>query len=121
VPLTANNKVAYLIIDGFIANTNRQLYIEVESIAGNGEYKRLVKGFNVNFSSTNIIGSQKDSRYIEVTGSGNDNRYGIGEVEKHSDTALKIPLIWISSIALSINKISVKAYTGSVSNLTFSI
>lgn len=117
--LSTNNKVAYLIIDGFTADTNRQLYIEVESVSGNGEYKRLVKGFNVNFTNTNTLTSVNSS-YLEVTGNETHVRYGIGDIEKHSDTALKIPLIWLTSSAQSINKISVKAHTGSVSGLTFS-
>ena len=120
-PLNASNKVAYLIIEGFTANTHRQLYIEVESVAGNGEHKKIIKGFIVNFKNDNTLSSQIDSRYIEVVGLGGGARYGIGEVEKHSDTALKIPLIWISSTAVSQNKITVQAVTGGVLNLTFSI
>lgn len=120
-PLSNTNKVAYLIIEGFVESTTRQLYIEVESVAGNGEYKRLVKGFNVNFTNSNTLGTTVESRYLEIVGYDAINRYSIGEVEKHSNTALKIPLIWSSSNAQSTNRVSVKAMVGDVSNLTFRV
>lgn len=118
--LNTSNKVAYLIVEGFLENTNRQLVIEVESIAGNGQYKKLKKVFNVNFNSANdlaILGS----KYTEIIGRDTDVRYGIGEVEKLSNTSLRIPLIWLSSNSLNSNQVTVKANVGEIRNLTFSV
>lgn len=120
-PLTTTNRVAYIVIDGFIVNTNRQLVIEVESIAGNGQYKKLKKVFNINFNSANDL-IINGSKYTEITGREADVRYGIGEVEKVSNTSLRIPIIWLSSSSLNINQITIKSAAALIlKDLTFSV
>ena len=117
--LNTTNKVAYLVIEGFVENTNRQLVIEIESVAGNGQYKKLKKAFNVNFNSANDL-TILASKYTEIVGRDTDVRYGIGEIEKISNTSLRIPIIWLSSNASSANQVTVKCSVGDVRNLTFS-
>lgn len=117
--INSTNKVGYLVIDGFIESTNRQLVIEIESVAGNGQYKKLKKAFNVNFNSANDL-TILASKYTEIVGRDTDVRYGIGEIEKISNTSLRIPIIWLSSNASSANQVTVKCSVGDVRNLTFS-
>lgn len=114
--LSSTDNVSWIIIDGFAANSNRQLSIEVETVSGNGARAIVTKRFIVDFSNSNYV-SERYSEYTraeaEVT------RYGIGSVEKHSDTALKIPIIYRSSTPRLSFKVKVKAFTGNVSNLEF--
>lgn len=120
ISLTESNKVVYVVISNVKElNASRRLIIDFESIGGNARQFKLKKGIALALTIQNTLELSFD-KFTEVYGSSN-KQWTIGTPEKHSDSSVKIPLIWLSGSPTGVAvKLNVKCLVGNIQDIEFS-